>query len=169
MSAFKKKRRLRDLKPKKKAKKKTTFESVVEKVMRIREEEKRNSVKRKKSTSSNTTISSTITSTSISSTTSDQRPNQRPKRPESVAQRVIRERKEKKISTKVPQTPASQRPKTSSAKAKRQPLHVALRQSASKHGSRALRAEKIKQQAHFNAVKDFQVFFKCSRNPRINF
>ena len=43
MSAFKKKRRLRDLKPKKKAKKKTTFESVVEKVMRIREEEKRNS------------------------------------------------------------------------------------------------------------------------------
>ena len=110
MSAFKKKRRLRDLKPKKKAKKKTTFESVVEKVMRIREEEKRNSVKRKKSTSSNTTISSTITSTSISSTTSDQfRPNQRPKRPESVAQRVLRERKEKKISTKVPQTPASQR------------------------------------------------------------
>jgi hypothetical protein len=43
VSAFKKKRRLRDLKPKKKAKKKTTFESVVEKVMRIREEEKRNS------------------------------------------------------------------------------------------------------------------------------
>ena len=136
--------------------------------MRIREEEKRNSVKRKKSTSSNTTISSTITSTSISSTTSDQRPNQRPKRPESVAQRVIRERKEKKISTKVPQTSASQRPKTSSAKAKRQPLHVALRQSASKHGSRALRTEKIKQQTHFNAVKDFQVFFKCSWNPRIN-
>ena len=53
----------------------------------------------------------------------------------------------------------SQRPKTSSAKAKRQPLHVALRQSASKHGSRAVRAEKIKEQAHFNAVKDFQVFF----------
>ena len=159
MSAFKKKRRLRDLKPRKKAKKKTTFESVVEKVMRIREEEKRNSVKRKKSTSSNTTISSTITSTSISSTTSDQfKPNQRPKRPESVAQRVLRERKEKKISTKVPQTSASQRPKTSSAKAKRQPLHVALRQSASKHGSRAVRAEKIKEQVHFNAVKDFQVF-----------
>ena len=76
-----------------------------------------------------------------------------------MAQRVLRERKEKKISTKVPQTPASQRPKTSSAKAKKQPLHVALRQSASKHGSRALRAEKIKQQAHFNAVKDFQVSF----------
>ena len=46
MNAFKKKRRLRDLKPKKKVEKKTTFESVVEEVMRIKEEEKRNSVER---------------------------------------------------------------------------------------------------------------------------
>ena len=163
MSAFKKKRRLKDLKKTKKVKK-TTFESVVEKVMRIREEEKRNSAnKRKKSTSSNTTISSTITS---SSSTSMSYQNQRPKRPESVAQRVLRERKEKKISTKVPQTPASQRPKTSSAKAKRPPLHVALRQSASKHGPRAIMAETIKQKAHFDAVKNFQVHTICSYKKR---
>ena len=53
VSAFKKKRRLRDLKKTNKKAKKTTFESVVEKVMRIREEEKRKSAKRKRSTSSN--------------------------------------------------------------------------------------------------------------------
>ena len=86
VSAFKKKRRLRDIKKNNKKAKKTTFESVVEKVMRIREEEKRKSAKRKKSTSSNTTISSTITTTT-SSSMSNEGSNERPKRPESVAQR----------------------------------------------------------------------------------
>ena len=164
VSAFKKKRRLKDLKLQKKAKKQT-FESVVDRVIRLRDDEKRTTYTAKRSlkrssSSSNTTLTSSLSNSEASLT---KVANSRPKRPESVAQRVLRERQEKRISAKTLQTP-KQRPKTSasgrnltSGTNRKQPLHVALRQSASKHAPKAEMAEKIKQKAHFDAVKNFQV------------
>ena len=159
VSAFKKRRRLKDVSSRKKAKKKTKFESVVERVMRIRAEEKKIKAKKsfkrrtQRSSSSNTTLSSSMSSSSSSSVGP-----RRPKRPESVAQRVLRQRKEKNISTKTPVvTPKPKSAKDAGVVTHRQPLHVALRQSASKHGPRSLMAQKIKQQAHFNAVRNYQV------------
>jgi hypothetical protein len=163
VSAFKKRKRLRDIpKSQRGPKKKSAFESVVERVMRIRDEDHgttytgRTTItsSRPGTRSSNETMSSSVGSSNSTII--------RPKRPESVAQRVLRERKEKKISAKTPVTPKPPKSATSSARprttsnGKRQPLHVALRQSASLHGPRALMAQKIKQQAHFNAVKNFQ-------------
>lgn len=78
-------------------------------------------------------------------------------RPESVAQRVLRERQERRITAKVPITPnadvhhspfsfRNNTRRNSSANAPQKPLHVALRQSASQHSSRAQMKERIKQQ-----------------------
>ena len=43
------------------------------------------------------------------------------------------------------------------------PLHIALKQTASKHTSRSNTATRIQQQAHIEAVKSFRVHFqkKC--------
>ena len=143
VSAFKKKRRLKDLKKTKK--KANKFASVVEKVMHLREKEEKqrfytaSKIQRKKSLSSSTT-----STTSAGSST-------KAKRPESVAQRVMRERQEKRISARNVVTPPKNKKKV------KEPLHLALRKSASKHGPRAVMAQKIKQKAHFNAVSEFQV------------
>ena len=112
--------------------------------------------------SSNSTLSS-----SLPSSDHDKGQNKLPKRPESVRERIIRERKAKKISSKIPVTPP--RPATSKkSEGPKQPLHVALRKSASAHGPRAVLANKIKQQAHFSAVKNFQVCVK-SISSKIRF
>ena len=144
VSAFKKKKRLKDLK--KGPKKKTNFASVVEKVMHLRAKEDKRFYTarshRKKSLSSSTT-----------STTSAGSSGTKASRPESVAQRVQRERQEKRINARNVVTP----PKKKNSKKVKEPLHLALRKSASKHGPRAVMAQKIKQQAHFNAVSEFQV------------
>ena len=147
VSAFKKKRRLKDLK--KTQKKANKFASVVEKVMHLREKEDKqrfytaSKIQRKKSLSSSTT---STTSAGSSSTT-------KARRPESVAQRVMRERQEKRISARNVVTPPKKKNKV------KEPLHLALRKSASKHGPRAVMAQKIKQKAHFNAVSEFQVSY----------
>ncbi len=152
VNAFKKKRRLRDLKKKKKAKK-ATFESVVEKVMRMRDEEKRTTytITHQRSSESNTTMSSSLSSSSSSLK------SKRPRRPESVAQRVLRERKEKNISAKAPKSaPLVKKDKKITQKV---PLHMALRQSSSKERDRAQISEKIKHEAHFRLLKNFEVIF----------
>ena len=138
--------RLKDLK--KTQKKANKFASVVEKVMHLREKEDKqrfytaSKIQRKKSLSSSTT---STTSAGSSSTT-------KARRPESVAQRVMRERQEKRISARNVVTPPKKKNKV------KEPLHLALRKSASKHGRpRAVMAQKIKQKAHFNAVSEFQV------------
>lgn len=162
VNAFKKRKRLKDLG---KGKKRSKFESVVDKVMRLREFEQKHVYKartasreERRSSSSNSTLTSSLPSSSSSISSSKGQ-----KRPESVAQRVLRERKEKNISTKTPVSASNARPKTSSASKKRQPLHVALRKSASSHGSRSVLANKIKQQAHFSALKNFQVNIRKKR------
>ena len=109
-------------------------------------------------------FSSTISPPSGSNTTLRQN------RPESVAQRILRERMEKRITARMPVTKnvdnvrGRRRSSTGSARvpiaqvnSSAKPLHEALRQSASKHAPRAIMAQRIKQQAHFSAVKDFQV------------
>ena len=148
VSAFKKKQRLRDLKKGRK-KTKTSFASVVEKVMHLREKENKRfytAKQRKRSTSSSTTLTSNTSTTSAGSSSG-------PKRPESVAQRVLRERQEKKIHARTVVTPNTKKMKAKS----KEPLHLALRKSASKHGPRSVMAQKIKQQAHFSALSEFQV------------
>ena len=80
------------------------------------------------------------------------------KRPESVRERILRERKAKKISSKIVITPKSAKKSVAFNEGQREPLHVALRKSASAHqGPRSVLANKIKQQAHFSAMKNYQV------------
>ncbi len=76
-------------------------------------------------------------------------------RPESVAQRVLRERQQKRIRAKVPVTSGSQnRPQQQQA----QPLHLALKRTTSaRPATRSQLTERIKQQVHLNAVKNYQV------------
>lgn len=157
VNAFKRKRRLRDLKANRKKRK---FADIVDKVMQLRENEKKQKPALIRSNSSNTTISSTLSNSSASGS-SLKSAKTRPKRPESVAQRVLRERREKNISAKVVETPTSSSNAKKAKGSKRQPLHLALRQSASKHrGSKAARAEQIKSRTHFKAVKNYQVVLR---------
>ena len=79
------------------------------------------------------------------------------KRPESVRERILRERKAKKISSKIVITPKSAKKSVAFNEGQREPLHVALRKSASAHGPKSVVANKIKQQAHFSAMKNYQV------------
>ena len=93
------------------------------------------------------------------------------KRPESVRERILRERKAKKISSKIVITPKSAKKSVAFNEGQREPLHVALRKSASGHGPRSVVANKIKQQAHFSAMKNYQVckelLDKCERDNKI--
>lgn len=164
VSAFKRRKRLRDIPQSERMRnKKSAFESVVERVMRIREEEKATTYRRPKrahTTSRPGTRSSTATTTTSSVGSSNSTLKDRP---ESVAQRILRERRESGISAKTPVTPkdsrlsSAQRKRASAKASSRQPLHVALRYSADRHAPRAIMTQKIKQQAHFSAVKNFQV------------
>ena len=77
-------------------------------------------------------------------------------RPESVATRVMRQRQERKIRTKLPRRPPTSFSTTQSATAASKPLHLALRAASAKHGSKQRVKESIKQQVHFNAVKSYK-------------
>lgn len=145
VSAFKKRRRLKDIKKKPKTPKLAT---IVEKIMQKREQEPKFKKRQLKRSESSNTTTSTLTNSSTNSAKS----LTRPKRPESVAQKVLRERREKRIRVKTPETKL--KPKTK----QKEPLHVALRKSASKHGrSKAILAEKIKQKTHFDTMKEYKV------------
>ena len=86
-------------------------------------------------------------------------------RPQSVAQRILRERQERNITAKVPETPENNNnnnPKTKSSKKNnksRQPLYLALKATAQKNKqtSKSELAEKIKQEAILTAAETYRV------------
>ena len=93
------------------------------------------------------------------------------KRPESVAQKILRERKHMNLKTRY--LTESQKEKHLEHQLNRRrrsssesigkpgtppiPLHIALKQTASKHTSRTNTANRIQQEAHMEAVKSFRV------------
>ena len=93
------------------------------------------------------------------------------KRPESVAQKILRERKNMNLKTRyMTESQAEKhlehqrnRRRRSSSESTGKPgtppvpLHVALKQTASKHTSRTHTANRIQQEAHMEAVKSFRV------------
>ena len=93
------------------------------------------------------------------------------KRPESVAQKILRERKHMNLKTRyLTESQAEKhlehqrnRRRRSSSESMGKPstppvpLHIALKQTASKHTSRSNTANRIQQQAHIEAVKSFRV------------
>ena len=93
------------------------------------------------------------------------------KRPESVAQKILRERKNMNLKTRyMTESQAEKhlehqrnRRRRSSSESTGKPgtppvpLHVALKQTASKHTSRTHTASRIQQEAHMEAVKSFRV------------
>ena len=95
------------------------------------------------------------------------------KRPESVAQKILRERKHMNLKTRyLTESQAekhlehqrNRRRRSSSEsigkpKPPPVPLHIALKQTASKHTSRTDTAYQIQQQAHIEAVKSFRVVY----------
>jgi AAA+ superfamily predicted ATPase len=80
-------------------------------------------------------------------------------RPQSVAQRILRERQERNITAKVPVTPTNTKTNKKSKEKHRQPLYLALKATAQKKNqtSKAELTEKIRQEAHLNAVKNYSV------------
>ena len=96
------------------------------------------------------------------------------KRPESVAQKILRERKHMNLKTRyLTESQAEKhlehqrnRRRRSSSESMGKPstppvpLHIALKQTASKHTSRSNTANRIQQQAHIEAVKSFRVHFQ---------
>ena len=95
------------------------------------------------------------------------------KRPESVAQRVLRERQERNLKTRfLTETQVQQHMSVVQNRNRRRtsaennvkpgsamPLHIALKQTASKHTSRDQTASRIQKEAHMEAVKGFKVIF----------
>ena len=95
------------------------------------------------------------------------------KRPESVAQRILRERQEKNLKTRfLTQGSITQHIEQNRRRRRRSsveqnnaahnipttmPLHIALKQTALKHSSRNQTASQIQQQAHIDTVKSFKV------------
>ena len=93
------------------------------------------------------------------------------KRPESVAQKILRERKHMNLKTryltdsqkeKHLEHQLNRRRRSSSESIGKPgtppvPLHIALKQTASKHTSRTNTANRIQQEAHMEAVKSFRV------------
>ena len=109
----------------------------------------------------NSTDSSIFTSSTVSSG----------KRPESVAQKILRERQNLNLKTRYLTESQAQkhlehqrnrrRSSTESVGktgAQTLPLHIALKQTASKHTSRSMTANRIQQEAHMEAIKNFRVF-----------
>ena len=80
-------------------------------------------------------------------------------RPQSVAQRILKERQERNITAKVPVTPDSAQTHKKSKDSQRQPLHLAMRASAQKKRltSKTEMSEKIKEEATLKAVKNYSV------------
>ena len=79
-------------------------------------------------------------------------------RPQSVAQRILKERQERNITAKVPVTPNAKTNKKGKEK-QRQSLYLALKATAQKkkQTSKTEMTEKIRQEAHLNAVKNYSV------------
>jgi hypothetical protein len=69
-------------------------------------------------------------------------------RPQSVAQRILRERQERNITAKVPVTPGGSKDGGKAKANRRQPLHVALKATTQrkKQTSKSEIVEKIKQE-----------------------
>ena len=83
-------------------------------------------------------------------------------RPQSVAQRILRERQERNITDKVPVTPSATKTKASKKgkeKSRSQPLYLALKSTAKKKNlaSKSELAEKIKQEALLAASDAYKV------------
>ena len=94
------------------------------------------------------------------------------KRPESVAQKILRERQNLNLKTRYLTESQAQKhlehqrnrrrsSSESSGKTGAQtlPLHLALKQTASKHTSRSMTANRIQQEAHMEAIKNFRVLY----------
>ena len=92
------------------------------------------------------------------------------KRPESVAQKILRERQNLNLKTRYLTESQSKkflehqrnRRRSSSESASKSsfntvPLHIALRQTASRHTSRTQTASRIQQEAHMEAIQNFRV------------
>ena len=92
------------------------------------------------------------------------------KRPESVAQKILRERKNLNLKTgyltesqakKHMEHQRNRRRSSSESTGKSGvpalPLHLALKQTASKHTSRTQTSNRIQQEAHMEAIKNFKV------------
>ena len=99
------------------------------------------------------------------------KPASKSKRPESVAQKILRERQNLNLKTRYLTESQAQkhlehqrnrrRSSTESVGktgAQTLPLHIALKQTASKHTSRSMTANRIQQEAHMEAIKNFRVF-----------
>ena len=91
------------------------------------------------------------------------------KRPESVAQRILRERQNRNLKTRyMTESQAikmehqrsrrrSSSESTGKSDIKTVPLHIALKQTASQHTTRTQTADRIQKEAHLEAVKSFKV------------
>ena len=97
------------------------------------------------------------------------------KRPESVAQKILRERQNLNLKTRYLTESQSKkflehqrnRRRSSSESASKSsfntvPLHIALRQTASRHTSRTQTASRIQQEAHMEAIENFKVILQPS-------
>ena len=95
------------------------------------------------------------------------------KRPESVAQKILRERQNLNLKTryltesqskKFLEHQRNRRRSSSESSGKSSfntvPLHIALRQTASRHTSRTQTASRIQQEAHMEAIQNFKVILQ---------